>query len=403
MAPFVRFWPGLAAVALFVTLASVIQQAKAESGPAERLDRLETELAAAQNKLQVAQGYRLPPGDVGDGGDYDYGRPQPDSAGITVRIDRLENQMRQFNGQIEQLQFETRKLSEQLRKFQEDVDFRFQDVGGRGGTPGAGAPKPLQKRGDASDGATEPEGEGQRLAGQPASPAPPAARPNRRSDAFDPVDDPYAPGAPRQLGAQTGTTAYDGRAAATTRSTQARAENAAGDPDAPLDLTGGKLRSPQEPPAAAQPTTGYPPAQGNVTPGGTVIAGLPANPAKEEFDLALGYYRQKEYENAEKEFAAFLQKNPKSKMASDATYYLGESYFQRGRPREAAEQYLKISTQYASSARAPEALLRLGQSLNSLGAKEQACATFSEISRRYPNASAAVKAGAEREAKRAQC
>ncbi|MGH6794194.1 MAG: tetratricopeptide repeat protein, partial [Methylocella sp.] len=67
------------------------------------------------------------------------------------------------------------------------------------------------------------------------------------------------------------------------------------------------------------------------------------------------------------------------------------------------EQYLKISTQYANSSRAPEALLRLGQSLNALGAKEQACATYGEIARKYPNATATVKAGAEREAKRAKC
>jgi len=64
---------------------------------------------------------------------------------------------------------------------------------------------------------------------------------------------------------------------------------------------------------------------------------------------------------------------------------------------------LKISTDYATSPRAPEAMLRLGESLQALGAKEQACATFSEVPRKYPNASAAVKAGAEREAKRAQC
>ncbi len=145
------------------------------------------------------------------------------------------------------------------------------------------------------------------------------------------------------------------------------------------------------------------PAPGAVTPGGAVIAGARANPAKEEFDIALGYFRQKEYEEAEKGFTAFLKKNPKSKLASEATYYLGESFFLRSRPREAAEQYLKISTQYANSPRAPDALLRLGQSLNALGAKEQACATFGEIGRRFPNASAAVKAGVERESKRAQC
>jgi tol-pal system protein YbgF len=90
-------------------------------------------------------------------------------------------------------------------------------------------------------------------------------------------------------------------------------------------------------------------------------------------------------------------------MAPDAIYFLGESFYLRGRQREAAEQYLKLSTQYADSPRAPEALLRLGQSLNALGAREQACATYGEITRKYPNAPSMIKVGAQREAKRAQC
>ena len=44
-----------------------------------------------------------------------------------VRMNRLENQVRQLRGQIEQLQYENRQLKEQVRKFQEDVEFRFQD------------------------------------------------------------------------------------------------------------------------------------------------------------------------------------------------------------------------------------------------------------------------------------
>ena len=107
--------------------------------------------------------------------------------------------------------------------------------------------------------------------------------------------------------------------------------------------------------------------------------------------------------SAEKSYASFLQKNPKNRLVPEAVFNLGESYFLRGRHREAAEQYLKISTTYSNSSRAPEAMLRLGQSLVSLGAKEQACASFGEVPRKYPNASASVKSSAEREAKKNAC
>ncbi|WP_084704826.1 tol-pal system protein YbgF [Beijerinckia mobilis] len=336
-------------------------------------------LEAGTNGGLYAQNYDYAPNDYGDGG---YGRaPAQDSAGLLVRIDKLENQVRQLTGQIEQMQFTTRKLEDQLKKFQEDVDFRLQESGnaGRGaaGTPTspAAAPRTPQRRGDVTDGIGA-------LASQLAEdgdgdlpPAVPTGKNGRRRDAFDPAADPDAPGAPRSLG--------------TTPAANRRAETV----NAPLDLAGGRLRAeaaPQHNDAAAPAAS-------------TTLASVPANPVREDFDLALGYFRQKEYENAEKSFTAFLAKNGKNRLAPDAIFYLGETYYRRGRQREAAEQYLKISTHYPNTGRAPEAMLRLGQSLIALGAKEQACATFAEIDRKYPNASAQVKANADREAKRLQC
>ena len=76
---------------------------------------------------------------------------------------------------------------------------------------------------------------------------------------------------------------------------------------------------------------------------------------------------------------------------------------QRSRPREAAEQYLKLSTDYSKSTRAPEGLMRLGQSLALLGNAEQACATFAEVGKRYPAASTQVKKTVEREMQSHHC
>jgi len=337
-------------------------------------------LEAGTNGGLYAQNYDYAPNDYGDGG---YGRaPAQDSAGLLVRIDKLENQVRQLTGQIEQMQFTTRKLEDQLKKFQEDVDFRLQESGnaGRGaaGTPAspAAAPRTPQRRGDVTDGigalASQLAEDGD---GDLPPAAPTTGKNGRRRDAFDPAADPDAPGAPRSLG--------------TTPAANRRAETV----NAPLDLAGGRLRAeaaPQHNDAAAPAAS-------------TTLASVSANPVREDFDLALGYFRQKEYENAEKSFTAFLAKNGKNRLAPDAIFYLGETYYRRGRQREAAEQYLKISTHYPNTGRAPEAMLRLGQSLIALGAKEQACATFAEIDRKYPNASAQVKANADREAKRLQC
>jgi tol-pal system protein YbgF len=355
-----------------------------------------------------AQGYGRPPAPIGGGYDDDD-TPLPrnvagsdDAAGQAVRIDKLESQMRQLTGQIEQLQFANHRLEDQLKKFQSDVDFRFQDVGH------GGAARP-QKRGDAGDGGTPSAPVVAEAVPASAAPVAPPATRARRGDAFDPTNDPNAPGAPRPIGSLSASSPPP-------RGAEPASIIDDGGSDAPLDLSGGRLRGsstgagappvPLNPggsvPSRPNPSIAAVPSAPAVTPGGTVMASIAPSGPKEEFDVALGYYKDKQYDNAEKGFAALVQKYPKGRIAPDALYYLGETYYARGRQREAAEQFLKISTDYGSATRAPDAMLRLGQSLNALGAKEQACATFGEIGRKYPNA-ANAKSGADRESKRLQC
>ncbi len=333
--------------------------------------------APAQDYDRPPRGYEEP-----GAGDPDYQMTprsrvdSPDAGSVAIRMSKAENRIREMTGQIEELQNANRRLVEQLQKFQTDVDSRLSAA-------------PPRKRAEAETRApAEPDAVAQ------VEPSTPKPR-KRRDDAFDPdAADAGAPGRPKPLGSAA----------------SAQPEDTGG---APMDLAGGKLARGGSDDTLA-PTLRLPsstPRQvgGTVTSNGTIIAnadaaaGAAPTTPRGEFDAALGLYRDKQYEDAEKGFTTFIQKNPKSKLAADATYYLGESFAQRGRSREAAEQYLKISTDYSSSSRAPDAMLHLGMSLKLLGAKEQACATFSEVGRKYPNAPAYVKSGAERELKRAQC
>ncbi|MGQ0444680.1 MAG: tol-pal system protein YbgF [Beijerinckiaceae bacterium] len=385
------------AAKLFVALVAIAAGAETTYAQEAAIVRPGAQIAAAGSRIHVAQGYGRPPGEIGapPGSPYD-GEPEAatsqDAAALLVRIGRLESQMRQISGQIEQMQFETGRLAEQLKKFEEDVEFRMRD----GGAQGAPVAKPPQKRSEAPETQFNADG-----GGHPQITAPAAPRANRHGDAFDPSQHPGAVGAPRPLGSLAPAASSNPAGGSSNESGPASFER--NEPGAPLDLTNGRSRVEAPPPTTAAPrASAGVPSSVMATAGGTVIA-TATNSAKEEFDIALGYFKQRAYENAEKGFIGFLAKNPKNTLASDAIYYLGESFYQRGRQPEAAEQYLKISTQYANSPRAPDALLRLGQSLNALGAKDQACATYGEIARKYPNAPATVKAGAEREAKRAQC
>jgi len=312
-----------------------------------------------------AQTFDRPSADVEERG---YGGGGGD-AGSSLRVDRLESQVRNLNGQVEQLQFQVKRLEDMLRKFQMDVDSRFQE---RGGRPSPSPATPPQRR---SDGLDQPPPSQDAQLPAPVSAPPAVGADGRRRDAYDPGAQGGTPGAPRELGSPD---------------SASKPLRAAGrDPTAPLDINpaGGR-------PAASLTTPAALPSPG-AAPGG--------DPIKTDFDVAEDLLKAQRYDAAQQAFASFLQKHPGTRYNAPAIYHYGESYYFQNRHREAAEQFLKIATDYSKSNVAPGAMLKLGVSLNALGAKEQACAFFAEIPRKYPKATAAEKDAAAREAKKAAC
>jgi tol-pal system protein YbgF len=327
------------------------------------------------------------PPDTPDRGSPNAGR-LAQSSDLAVRLDRLESQIRQLTGAIEQLQYRNQQLEGQLRRMQQDAEYRVPEGAARGAPP-ARPPAPAQP---IYPQATQPQAT-QPQATQPYSPSP-AAPGSRRGDAFDPSVNPNAPGAPRPLG----TTAPSAPLAQSTDPEEAVGAPGGRSAGAPLDLSTltGLAGNPDAPPPASRNPGG--------NPGGAQVATLPPSDSpKDTYDLAYGYILRREYAMAEDTFRVFLRRFPNDRLSSDAQYWLGESLFQRQRYRDAAEMFLNISTKFETSAKAPDSLLRLGQSLAGLGEKDAACASFAEVGRKYPRASVSVKQGVEREQKRVRC
>jgi tol-pal system protein YbgF len=289
---------------------------------------------------------------------------------IYIKIDQLENQVRQLTGAVEQLQYRNQQLEATVKRLQDEVESR------PGARPSVQAGLP-------------------RVAVQPGAPmTPPPAAPGRRSDAFDPAQTPGAPGAPRTLGAVPSIMAPEELPAAA-EPPPAPGGRVAG---APLDL--GSMSNatpvPRAGAAAAVTSLGQPPrATGATAP--------PSQSPRDAYDLGYGYLLHKDYALAEDTFRDFLRRYPSDRLAAEAQYWLGESMFQRQNYRDAADTFLSLSKKFESSPKAPDSLLRLGQSLAALNEKELACATFGEISRKYPTASLTVKQVVEREQKRVRC
>jgi tol-pal system protein YbgF len=229
------------------------------------------------------------------------------------------------------------------------------------------------------------------------APPPPAAT-GRRSDVFDPSQNPNAPGAPRTLGgpqnepppvvtADPPLGAPGGRRAG-----------------APLDLSTLSSAPAAEPgPSPEQGPLPAPPSRNLSATGAVAAVAPPSDTPKDTYDLAYGYVLRKDYALAEDTFQAFLKKYPTDRRAPEAQFWVGESLFQRQRYDAAAQAFLEVSTKHGSHAKAPEALLRLAQSLAAMNQKEMSCATLAEVGRKYPKAPATVKQGVEREQKRVRC
>jgi tol-pal system protein YbgF len=310
-----------------------------------------------------------------------------DPAELLVRVNRLENQLRQLSGQIEQLQFENRRLQDQLGKFQKDVDLRFQDMQT---APKPGAPAPAQPRA-----ATPPAA--------PPPAAPPPAQPQKRSDVFDPASDPNAPGAPMQLGSTLpslgGGVVVGGAAGPSAGQEQEGRPRSGG----PLDLSAAGRGVPAVEPELPQGALPAPNAAPAPAAPPAVAAISPPRTAREEFDDAYELLRERRWAEAEMAFRSFLRSHPKDPNAPNATFQLGETYLRRNMHADAAEQYLKIHQTWPSAGIAPEALYKLALSLKGLDRKDQACGTLAEVGRRYPQASPALKATVDRELKRTGC
>jgi len=333
-------------------------------------------------------------------------RAQMSESELVMRLNRLENEVRQLTGQVEQLQYRNQQLEQQLRGAQPAPP-----------QPRAAAPQPQYTPPPAypqQQASPQPQYSSPQTSRRPSAmevepySQPPAPAGGRRGDAFDPNANPNAPGAPRTLG-NPGTIA----AAPPLDNTQSDEPppyiGAPGgrEAGAPLDIGSMSEEAAYPPPRGpVRQIPGALPAPPPRNPSGTGAQQMvmaPTNTPKDEYDLAYGYVLRKDYALAEEGLRAFVKKHPNDRLVADANYWLGESLFQRQRYREAAESFLTVSTKFQTAGKAPDSLLRLGQSLAALKEKDAACATFGELPRKYPKAPANVRQAAEKELKRVGC
>lgn len=124
---------------------------------------------------------------------------------------------------------------------------------------------------------------------------------------------------------------------------------------------------------------------------------------KEAYDAAYALLKKGEYEKAQKAFSTFLKDYPKSDLAGNANYWLGETYYARGKYEQAIGIFADGVSKYKNSSKAPDNMLKLGLTLKQLNKKTESCTAFKSLETEFPKASQTLKDRAKTEAKKLSC
>ncbi len=271
-------------------------------------------------------------------------------ADLSIRIDRLESQMRQQTGRFEEILFKLQRLEEQLRRMQDDNEFRFQEL-------------------------ESGSGKGKRSAVEPSRPAPSSSTTSGRAISSGDTGGRVG-GEPQVLGELN-------------LGTDPGGDDAVG--GKPFDLS------------ALLRNDGIVDPGPTPAPAGQQLTLAPSADPRDEYDLAYGYVLRGDYALAENAFRGFLAKHGGHRLAGDARFWLGEALYNQSRYREAADSFLAVYNDHPANSKVPDSLLKLAASLAQLGEISTACATYDKLLADYPNASRTVRATATADHSKYSC
>ena len=307
----------------------------------DRIDRLERDIRTLN--IQLARGGKIPlpaPG-VGPGVGV-AGEPFGGAAlaSIDARLGSFDEELRALTGLAETLSHRIDQVDERLNKLVGDVDYRLGTL----------------ERAAAAQAARPTTPGGPLVSAAPSTPSVEEARPDPGQGFATP---------PQSLG--TIPQSDFGRLAV--------------------------------PPAAQPPAGPTAPA----APAAAAISVLPAGTPKEQYDFAIKLLFEQEFDQAETVLRAFLGTHPNDALASNAQYWLGETYYVRQDFAAAAKVFAEGYKKYKDGAKAADNLLKLAMSLASSEKREAACFTLAELDKVFPDAQSHIKDEAVRQRLRNNC
>jgi tol-pal system protein YbgF len=161
-----------------------------------------------------------------------------------------------------------------------------------------------------------------------------------------------------------------------------------------VERRGGTAAAAEPAPAATGPATAPAPPSTAATAPAPVAAPVTTAGGNEqqEYDAAFALMRGGFYDRSTKAFREFLVRHPRSSLAGNAQYWIGEANYVVRNYRVALEEYGKVLQDYATSQKVPDALLKIGYSHYELGEWVKARETLNRVVKQYPNTSVSKSA-----------
>jgi tol-pal system protein YbgF len=142
--------------------------------------------------------------------------------------------------------------------------------------------------------------------------------------------------------------------------------------------------------------------EGTVPPGTATATPSPAPPAagvvppgtspQRLYDMAWADYAAGQWTLAIQGFQSFMRAFPKSELADDAQYLIGESYLLDNKFRDALDGYEQVIKNYPGGDKLPNAYYKRGVVLERLGQRDRARESYEFVVKNYPETPAGALA-----------
>lgn len=182
---------------------------------------------------------------------------------------------------------------------------------------------------------------------------------------------------------------------------------------APNDM-GGTISNdipPSTPPLMTNPNDPAPQASPSVqpfgsmttTPDGTSIQPKAGDDPAGQYEMAFSLLKGGNFESAKNGFETFIETYPKHPLISNATYWLGESFYANGEYDKATRIFAESYKKYPKGPKVADSLLKMGMSLGASGKKKEACVALKQLKKEFPSGDTVTLRRADQEISRLGC